>query len=113
MFNKILAILMCMMFLTLIPIGISTQKEVEKEDLLGWAWVRGFVLNPKVQGNTLTCRALRLHVIEFTPQGTSIGIYRLRSVSMNDNRLLRHRDMGILGTLSFLYGFTHGGVESP
>ncbi len=114
--KKILCILVCMLLLATIPLaaGMSFDNETEDETtgLVGWAWLRGWVLNPKVVGNKVHARALRLHYIEVSGTETNIGIVRFKQVEFRDGSPLGIRmEFGLLGSMSYVFGLFHGGLD--
>jgi len=112
--KKAIGILVCiMMMATLIPVTAALNCETTEQtsDLIGLTWVRGFVFNPKVVLGKVHCRAVRLHYFEFTGMETDLGIVKLREVSFRDGIGIKYVNIGPLGSLTYVLGFTYGGIS--
>ena len=82
------------------------------EDIFGWCFVRGWLMNKKVIGNTVEARAIRLHYVEITPTGRNIGTVSLKKVTFKETiNFGRFYDFGPLGSFTYVVGFFHGGIE--
>jgi len=129
--KKIIAIFLCILMLatTSIAIGQPVEKTVkdqplvvsdvpdeeddeDPDDIFGWCFVHGWLMNKKVHGNTVEARAIRLHYIEITPQGRNMGVVSLKKVTFKETiNFGRFYDFGPLGSLTYVIGFFHGGIE--
>ena len=86
--------------------------EDESDGILGWCYVRGWLMNKKIHGSTVEARAIRLSYIEFTPTGRSWGVVRLKKITFKERiNFGRFYDFGPLGSLTYVTGFFHGGIE--
>ena len=127
---KILAIFLCILMLatTSIAVGQPVEKTVkdqpqvvsnipdenndDPEDIFGWCFIRGWLMNKQVDGNTVEARAIRLHYVELTPQGRNSGVVTLKKVTFKETISFgRFYDFGPLGSLTYVIGFFHGGIE--
>ena len=126
---KILAIFMCILMLatTSIAVGQPVEKTVKDqpqvvsdipdeddnpEEIFGWCFVRGWLMNKQVHGNTVEARAIRLHYVEITPAGRNSGTVSLKKVAFKETiNFGRFYDFGPLGSLTYVIGFFHGGIE--
>ena len=91
-------------------VGIIDQ-EPEEDGLFGWVILRGFVLNPRDDGSTISARALNLHYLEITPTGVHKGVVRLKKVSFKNGMFIKISEKGLLGNMVRISGFCHGGIE--
>ena len=90
---------------------ISMPLNQEQTGLFGWVFLRGFVLNPNDDGNTITARAINLHYIEMDPMGIRKGVVRLKKVSFNHGLFIKISEKGLLGNAVRISGFCKGGLE--
>ena len=86
-------------------------EEPEEDGLFGWVFIRGFVLNPRDDGSTISARAINLHYLEFTPMGIHKGVVRLKKVTFRHGIFIKMSEKGILGKTVRISGFCHGGIE--
>ncbi len=90
---------------------ISMPKSKETTDsIFGWTIIRGWVANMKKQGNDLYFRAVRLHYLEITGMEMSTGIIKLKRIRISDMGPDRQLTFGPLGSLTWIFGFCHGGL---
>jgi hypothetical protein len=64
----------------------------------------------KKQGNDLYFRAVRLHYLEITGMEMSTGIIKLKRIRISDMGPDRQLTFGPLGSLTWIFGFCHGGL---
>jgi hypothetical protein len=115
--KKIIGLLICFMLVSLIPLAAGTvssyedEKELTEGGLFGWAWVRGWIMNPRELGGYLSGRAIRLHFIEFSGLETKFGIIKLKLVNFKTGPFVKVEYLGPLCTIAHVKGFVHGGIE--
>lgn len=115
--KRIIGILICMLLLTTIPLAagmtIETEPEPEEEPegLFGWAWVRGWLLNPREIGNYISGRTIKLHFIEFSGLETKRGVITFKLVNFRAGIFLDIKYIGPLGSLAYVRGFVPGGID--
>jgi hypothetical protein len=80
------------------------------DSIFGWTIIRGWVANMKKQGNDLYFRAVRLHYLEITGMEMSTGIIKLKRIRISDMGPDRQLTFGPLGSLTWIFGFCHGGL---
>jgi len=114
--EKLVAALICMLLVSLVPIGagMSVEKEPEPEPedgVFGITIIRGFVSNVKQQGTSITFRAIRLHYLSFSTMEKITGVVRLQKCTIDDFAFERRWDMGPLGSFSWIFGIIRGDLE--
>ncbi len=111
--EKILGIFVCMLLLMTIPVvsGMTVETEPEPEGLIGWAWVRGWLLNPREIGAYVSGRAIKLHFIEFSGLETKRGVIAFKLVNFRAGVFLDIKYLGPIGSLAYVRGFVPGGIE--
>ena len=115
--EKILGIFVCMLLLMTIPLatGMTVETEPEPEEepegFFGWAWVRGWLLNPREVGPYISGRAIRLHFIEFSGLETKRGVISFKLVNFRAGVFLDIKYLGPIGSLAYVRGFVPGGIE--
>jgi hypothetical protein len=87
------------------------DQEPEEDGLFGWVILRGFVLNPRDDGSTISARALNLHYLEITPTGVHKGVVRLKRVSFKNGIFIKISEKGLLGNMVRISGCCRGGIE--
>ncbi len=92
-------------------IDISMPLNQQSTDsIFGWTIVRGFVGNLKKQGNDLYFRAIRLHYTEVTGMEMSTGIIKLKRCRISDMGPDRQLTFGPLGSFTWIFAISHGGL---
>ena len=82
--------------------------------LRGDTVIRGFIFNPKQQGNTLTFRALRLHYTKVKLLSTESGVLVGRKCSIKTNSPDVQLSMGPFGKVYWIYCIYKGtSLEQP
>ena len=113
--KRLLGVIVCMLLILSTPLfaGVVAEKEKEEEktDIIGITWLRGWIFNPKTILGMVYARAFRLHYIEITGRETHMGIVRVRDIVFRDGLFLRWIELGPLGTMAWVMGFTYGGIQ--
>ena len=112
--TKIVALMMCMLMITMVPLaaGMTIERENEKDDsLFGWTIIRGFVSNVRQKGTEITFRAIRLHYFTISGMEKITGVIRLKKCTVDDFAFERRWDIGPLGSFSWIFGIVRGGLE--
>lgn len=110
---KILGVLVVVLMLSTIPFSAGAIDDAEEciDPLFGWTIIRGLVGNMVKMGNDLYFRAIRLHYTEITGMELSIGVIKLKRCRVSDLGPDRHLTFGPLGSLTWIFGICHGGLQ--
>jgi len=109
--RKILAIIVSLLFLTTIPsvLGVNSESEDTESCLdIGRVFLKGLVLFPHYSDDQLTCFAIILFYIEFTPTERSMGWIRFKWITLDHAFGIKTGPFHIIG---WLFGFFEGGLE--
>ena len=115
--TKIVALMMCMLMITIVPLaaGMTIEKETEPEEesegLFGITIIRGFIANVRQKGTDITFRAIRLHYFTISGMEKITGVIRLKKCTVDDFAFERRWDIGLLGSFSWIFGIVRGGLE--
>ena len=114
--KQLMGILICSVLLLSVPLaaGAFVDTEIDEQPttgLLGWAWVRGWVLNPREMGNYFSARALRLKCIDFAGLETKRGIIKLKLISFKMGPFVQIDYLGPFSSIAYVRGFVHGGLD--
>jgi hypothetical protein len=90
---------------------ISMPLNAEMTGLFGSVFLRGFVLNPTDNGDSITARAINLHYLEINPMGIHKGVVRLKKVAFNSGPFIKISEKGLLGNMVRISGFCQGALE--
>lgn len=110
--NKLLAILVSLLFLTLIPSVIGEIADSESEDEI--IWMRGLIFHKLRKGNYNKCFAIHLVVWYNTSEGLKREVYRFEHLPfiIRDSAYLgRMYEFG-LGLFTYIFWFFQGGLET-
>ena len=77
--KKLLAIVVCVVFIATVP--VSSDMTVGKDYDRAWVFLRGWILDPEIEGNIVHAFALRLHCTIATPWERSWGRITLSNVT--------------------------------
>ena len=112
---KIIGVLVVFILVISIPLAAGVIEEEAKEErpepLFGWTIIRGLVGNMVKMGNDLYFRAIRLHFTELTGTEMSVGVIKLKRCRVSDLGPDRHLTFGPLGSLTWIFGICHGGLQ--
>ena len=114
--KQLIGFIVCSLLLCTIPlaagINIATENDEEPASgLLGWAWIRGWVMSPRELGNYMSGRAIRVHFIDFSGLETKAGIIKVKLISFKTGAFLKIDYFGPIGALAYVHGFVHGGID--
>ena len=115
--EKVLGIFVCMLLVMTIPLatGLAVETEPEPEEetegLIGWAWVRGWLLNPREVGPYISGRTINFHFIEFSGLETKRGVIAFKLVNFRAGAFLNINYLGPIGSVAYVRGFVLGGIE--
>lgn len=122
--KKTIAILICTLMLSTIPLAAGLNNNIAEElvsksvegesptpDIIGRIWLRGWLFRRIKTGNINNAIAIRLHFIEFTPTERTWGVVNIQRVAFRNSLLLGRMYETPLGVLVYVIGFFKGGLE--
>lgn len=116
MHKKVLAVVICMLFLPTVAIVHATTEPAsgggeEPTSIFGWTIVRGLIFNLQKMGNDLVFRAIRLHYTEITGLEISSGVIKLKQVAVSDLGPDRRVHFGITGVFVYIFAICKGDLQ--
>ncbi len=104
--NKILCLIVIMLFVAIIPsTSIATEKQTEEI----WTFLRGTIRIHKIENNTVHAFAFNLRYLTILPTTRSWGWIPLRDVIFDDEFHI----INLFGNIRFIIGIGHTDIRIP
>lgn len=107
--KKILAILVSMLFISMIPSTIGDDCEPEQEDKI--IFMKGLIYHRLRKGNINTVFAIHLVVWYNTSEGIVREVYWFKWITFRDSVYLGRMYDVCLGLFTYVFGYFEGGLE--